>query len=136
LADTLTPRANRLLRPAARIDRQAIGRAAEEVASDYYWAAGYALLGRNVRLGRLEVDLVVRQGPLVIVVEVRTRGRGSRLSAFASVNGPKLRRLKLASQRLWLRLRGDRSIERIRVDVAAVDLSSTPVTIEIARAVC
>jgi putative endonuclease len=105
------------------------------VAADYLAAHGFTILGTNVRLGYLELDIVARKGPLAIILEVRTRGPGSFLSAFASVTGPKRRRLRVAALRLWRRMKHDPTLDRIRVDVAAVDLRTTPVTIEIAEAV-
>lgn len=113
-----------------------LGRAAEEVAADYYRSAGLQLLGRNIRLGALEIDLVVRDGPLVIIVEVRTRRPGALVGAFASISLSKRRRLRAASERLWERLRDDHTIERIRVDALSVDLSRSPVSVEIAEAIC
>ncbi|RYZ60789.1 MAG: hypothetical protein EOP08_14355, partial [Proteobacteria bacterium] len=37
---------------------------------------GYEILWQNLRLGRDELDVVVRQGDVLVVVEVRHRGEG------------------------------------------------------------
>jgi putative endonuclease len=37
---------------------------------------GMSILATNLRLGRLELDVVARDGDTVIVVEVRHRGAG------------------------------------------------------------
>ncbi len=119
----------------ARLTSQRIGARAERVAEDYYRLRGFAIVGQNVRLGHLEVDLVARRGELLVMVEVRARGPRSLQGPFASVAGPKLRRLRLAAQRLWRRFSHDPTLRRLRLDVAAVDLSGPVVTIEVAEAV-
>jgi putative endonuclease len=59
-------------------DAQRIGDAGERLAGLLLEAAGWRILGRNVRIGRDEIDLVaVDPGPppALVVVEVRRRGR-------------------------------------------------------------
>jgi putative endonuclease len=98
-----------------------LGQRAELAVADYLFALGFDLLGRNVRLGHLELDVVARRGTLLVVTEVRTRGPGSFLSAFESVTRTKRRRLALAVDRLWRRHRSWMTgIDRVRIDVAAV----------------
>lgn len=88
---------------------------------DYLVVRGFTILGRNVRLGALELDVVARQGPLVAVVEVRTRGKTSYERPFESLSATKRARLRRAVARLWKdRLDGMKGAERIRIDVAAV----------------
>jgi putative endonuclease len=104
-----------------KADRRAIGRRAEDVVAAYLLARGFSLIARNLRLGALELDLVVRQGPLVAIVEVRTRGAGSFTGPFASVTPEKRQRLLRAAERLWHdTLRGMPDVARVRIDVAAV----------------
>lgn len=107
--------------PRAPVDRRAVGRRAEDAVAAHLEAQGYRVLARNLRLGALELDLVVRRGPLVAIVEVRARGRGSYAGPFASVTPVKQARLLRAADRLWReRLRGTPGVERVRLDVAAV----------------
>ena len=59
-----------------RTHAQALGDAAEELVARRLEADGWRVLGRNVRIGRLELDLVaVDPGPppALAVVEVRWR---------------------------------------------------------------
>jgi putative endonuclease len=105
--------------------RASRGRLAEEAAASYFERSGFVVLGRNVRVGRDEVDLVVRAGELVVIVEVRTRGPGSWLTALASVDRAKRARLRRAGEALWRsRFKRDSSIARMRFDVVAVDLDA------------
>ncbi len=103
------------------MDRRAIGKRAEDAVAIYLAARGFDVLARNLRLGALELDIVARQGPLVAIVEVRTRGPGSFTGPFASVTREKQRRLLRAAERLWRdKLRGMPDVARVRIDVAAV----------------
>ncbi len=82
---------------------------------------GFQIVATNLRLSYLELDVVARRGELVVVVEVRTRGRGAWTSAFGSINGKKRYRIRLAGQRLWQRrYRQDMSVKRLRFDAASV----------------
>jgi putative endonuclease len=56
--------------------RGALGRLGEEQAAAHLVAAGYALVARNWRCARGEIDLVARQGDQVVFVEVKTRRQG------------------------------------------------------------
>jgi putative endonuclease len=101
--------------------KTAIGRHAEEAAAAHLAEQGWVILARNLRLGALELDLVARKGPLVAIVEVRTRGPSSFAGAFASISGAKRARLLRAADRLWrFHLRGMAGVERVRIDVCAV----------------
>ena len=62
--------------PRPRTDAQRRGDAAEDEVARRLEAAGWAILGRNVRMGRFELDLVaVDPGPpaALVVIEVRWR---------------------------------------------------------------
>jgi putative endonuclease len=51
----------------------ALGWWGEARAARFLQARGWVVLARNYRFGRREVDLVVRRGPLLAFVEVKTR---------------------------------------------------------------
>lgn len=102
-------------------DKAAIGALAEEIAAQFLASAGLVILGKNVRVGRAEIDLLVRDGPVVVLVEVRTRGRTSYQRALDSIDKNKQARLRAAGQRLWReRFAKDASIERMRFDAISV----------------
>ena len=54
-------------------DRRALGAAGEMRAAKLLARRGYRIVERNVRVGGVEVDLIVRRGPLIAFVEVKTR---------------------------------------------------------------
>ena len=100
---------------------QRLGRRAENVAAEYLSAAGYTVVDRNLRVGRLEIDLVVRADRLVVVVEVRARGPSSWLRAFDSVDVGKRQRVRKAGARLWNeRFALDPTVDRMRFDIVTV----------------
>jgi putative endonuclease len=108
-----------------------LGRRAEALVLAWLVEQGYEIVATNLRLGALEIDVVARKGPVVAVVEVRTRGKTARTTAFGSVSRTKQMRLRRAGERLWQRrYRHDASVERLRFDVAAVRLDLDPPTIE------
>lgn len=107
------------------------GRRAELAVADFLFARGFTILWRNVRLGALELDVVARRRSLVVIVEVRTRGRGSLLRPFESIGLTKRVRLLRAVDRLWrARLSAVRGIERVRIDAAAVEFSRGATRVE------
>ena len=108
-------------RPQRPHSRKALGNRAERIAEDYLRKQGLEILGRNVRAGRFEVDLVVRDENVVAIVEVRSRSPGAWVTPLASVDAQKRARISAAAQLLWNRhFAKDPSVERLRFDVVAV----------------
>lgn len=94
------------------------------------------VLASNIRVSYLEVDLVIRDGRTLALVEVRTRSASAWTSAFGSVTGLKRERLRRAAERLWRRrYRHDASIDHVRVDVATVAWGPSGAVIEYVKAV-
>ncbi len=84
-------------------------------------AAGFSILALNLRVNRLEIDVVARKDNLVVVVEVRSRGPGAWTTGFGSLDGKKRRRIRIAGERLWKRsFQRDPSVDRMRFDAASV----------------
>ena len=54
-------------------ERHKRGLAGEKTAQRYLEDAGWSLLAHRFRLGRLEIDLIMRKGDVVAFVEVKTR---------------------------------------------------------------
>jgi putative endonuclease len=62
----------------AATPNRALGDEAEEAVARALMAAGWTIFGRNVRVGRDELDIVALEpgaAPSVVIVEVRRRGR-------------------------------------------------------------
>ena len=55
------------------LSRAELGRIGEKTAALWLGERGYAVLGRNLRFGRDEIDLVAESGDTVCFVEVKTR---------------------------------------------------------------
>lgn len=79
--------------PGAGSVRQRSGYAAEAYASDYLSAQGLQFLARNLRCKAGEIDLIVRDGPVLVFVEVRARRNARFGGAAASVNRAKQEKL-------------------------------------------
>ena len=101
------------------------GARAERAVAAHLAASGMEIIALNLRVGRLELDIVARDGPVIAVVEVRSRGSGAWVRALDSIDAKKRDRVRRAGERLWReRFAGDASVERMRFDVAGVDLQA------------
>ncbi|MDE6116692.1 MAG: YraN family protein [Duncaniella sp.] len=49
------------------------GKWGEKVARDYLLAQGYAIMGENVRIGNMEIDIIAMKDSSICFVEVKTR---------------------------------------------------------------
>ena len=114
-----------------------VGRAAEAAVAEDLAMRGLRILGTNIRIGRLELDIVARDGDTVVVVEVRTRGGNSWQTGLTSLVGAKSKRVRAAGEQLWRqRFQRDKSVNRMRFDVAVVVFSDAAAPqIEYARGV-
>ena len=110
--------------------RQLFGRAAEEAAARYLIHDGWRLLGRNVRIGRGELDIVARRGPVLAFVEVKAR-RTHACGAPEDAVGAAKRRQVARLAELWLAARpwALKGIDEVRFDIVAVDCAALPSTI-------
>lgn len=69
----------------------------EALAAAHLTGAGYAILGRNMRLSGCEVDILARDGDAVVVVEVKTRLSAAFGDPIEQVGPAKLHRLVRAA---------------------------------------
>jgi putative endonuclease len=123
-----TVRAARAKRPGApssrkpsgrRTRQQLIGQRAEDIAVDFLRARGLQILERNFRRRLGELDIVARDGDVLVIVEVRSRASDRFGGAAASVDSRKQKRLVRAAAQL-LQQRRDFSHLPVRFDVISV----------------
>ena len=110
--------------------RQLFGRAAEEAAASFLIASGWRLLGRNVRVGRGELDIIARRGPVLAFVEVKARRSGTCGAPEDAVDARKRRQVARLAE-LWLASRpwALRGVSDVRFDIIAVDAETAPATV-------
>jgi putative endonuclease len=85
----------------------------ERRALRHYRLRGYRLLEANARVGRYELDLVLRRGRRVLVVEVKEKGGAAFGHPLEMVDEEKVRRVRTAAA-AWLAAHP----ELARLDVA------------------
>lgn len=84
--------------------RQALGMLGEDLACEELRRRGYAILDRRFRTRSGELDIVARDGRVIVFVEVRARSDGRFGSAFESITWQKRHRLsRMASSYLFLK---------------------------------
>lgn len=98
--------------------KQALGAYGEQVALRHLLEQGMVLLDRNWRCKEGEIDLVLRDGPALVVCEVKTRSSAECGSPHEAVGAVKLERLVRLAER-WCDARGVHPPE-VRVDLVAV----------------
>lgn len=96
------------------------GADAETRALRHLEQAGLKLLARNWRCKGGELDLVMRDGDTLAIVEVRSRTRSGYGSALESVDARKRGHLVHAAQ-LFLAAHGEHAQREVRFDVVAFD---------------
>lgn len=78
-----------------------LGQTGEDVAARMLRRAGLRVLARNWRQGRLELDLVCRDGETIVFVEVKTRSSAAYGGPQGALTAAKRRVLMRAAQ-AWL----------------------------------
>ncbi|MDI7246325.1 MAG: YraN family protein [Bacillota bacterium] len=103
-----------------------IGSAGEDIAARYLESNGFEILERNFRWRAGEIDIVARDGAVLVFVEVKTRRPGPFGSAAEQITARKRRRI-VRTALAYMAGRGMAGVE-CRFDVVAVDLlpSGTP----------
>lgn len=98
--------------------RKELGARAEALVCDHLVARGFKIVGRNVRVGPKELDIIASRPGLLVFCEVRARARSDFGSPLASFDRIKTSRVREAARR-WLHERGIRRVA-VRFDAAAV----------------
>lgn len=96
-----------------------MGRRSEELACRALERAGYAILARNVKDPRFEIDIVARHQGYLVFIEVRARRVGSLVHPLESLTYRKRQRLILGAKQ-YIHRRGLGNVS-VRFDVVAVE---------------
>jgi putative endonuclease len=96
------------------------GRFWEDQAGRYLQARGLRVLEARYRCRFGELDLICADRDSLVIVEVRARGRGSRLKSVETIDAAKRRKLVQAVRHL-LMSRPRWSERPLRFDVVAID---------------
>jgi putative endonuclease len=73
----------------------------ERRALQYYRRRGYRLVDANVRVGRYELDLVLRRGHTLVVVEVKEKSGNGFGHPLEMIDEEKMRRVHTAARAWW-----------------------------------
>jgi putative endonuclease len=98
--------------------RQQQGAEAERAAAELLSAAGYQIVERNFRCKAGELDIIARDGDVLVFVEVRSRSDDDHGHAVEMI-GPAKQRRVVRVARHYLAIAAPR-FERCRFDVVAI----------------
>jgi putative endonuclease len=99
----------------------ALGKEGEDRACAFLQRRGYRILGRNVRSGGVEIDIVASRPRLLVFVEVKTRSSRRAGLPEESVDARKCARI-VRGAASWLQEQA-RPFEQVRFDVIACESS-------------
>jgi len=113
---------------ASRSDpRRALGALGEAQAAEHLARQGYRIVGRNVRAGGVEIDLIVERARILAFVEVKTRSSTRFGRPEEAVDARKQARL-VRGALAWMREHPSRRRRRPRFDVVSiVAVPGTPI---------
>lgn len=104
----------------------ALGRKGEDLAHRYLRNAGFTVVGRNYRPneGESEVDIVARDGEVLVFVEVKTRASDEFGSPDRAIDGEKQNRIVRAARSFATRAGID--WDRVRFDTISILMTQPP----------
>ena len=100
------------------MNKRAFGSAGEDAACDFLTAKGWQIIGRNVRRGRGEIDIIARKKQITAFIEVKRRSSTAFGAPAEAVNTEKQRRIAQAAA-LYMQENGLEDA-RIRFDVIEI----------------
>lgn len=68
-----------------------LGKQGEQLAEEFLTEKGCEIIERNFTYGRLEIDLIMRDGPFIVAVEVKSRKGATRETFIQAVGRTKIR---------------------------------------------
>ena len=112
-----------------KIEANELGKFAEDIAADEYIKEGYAILERNWRLGKIEIDLIARKENIIVFIEVKAR-KGDYMKAEEAMTSDKMRRMIRAADSYLRQQIGDCIY---RFDLVAFNGTKTEYKLEILK---
>ena len=103
------------------------GKFAEELASREYTSQGYAILERNWRMNKIEIDIIAQKEDTVVIIEVKARN-GNDQDPLDTVTRDKRKRMIRAADSYLNRLPGN---VNYRFDIFALTGTRENYTVEI-----
>jgi putative endonuclease len=98
-----------------------LGALGENIAALYLQLGGCTIIERNYRFEHVEIDLIVRDGPCVAFVEVKTRRSAAFGDALDAVSREKLRNVRRAARKYLLAAPPEARAGEYRFDLVALD---------------
>ncbi len=102
--------------------RKKLGKWGESLAAQHLESKGYKILERNWRIGRGEIDLIIKGGQELIFVEVKTR-RGTKMG-FPEEGLTQRKAEKLMTLAQQYIAQNDLDVDW-RIDLVAIELDNT-----------
>jgi putative endonuclease len=108
--------------------RRATGEKAEDLVAERLTAAGWEILERNARTRYGELDIVARDGPALVFVEVKAGREGTAFGPerpILAVDARKQRRVRKLAVAWMAERRGVRPYSQIRFDAIGITFDRT-----------
>lgn len=95
------------------------GKKGEEIALQYLKSKGYTILDQNWRNSRYEIDIVAKEGNIIVIVEVKTRSANSMVDALMAIDVNKRRHLMRAANAYVF---AKKLMEEVRFDIITIGM--------------
>lgn len=105
---------------------QALGKSGENLAALYLNKKGYDLISQNFRIGRYEIDLIMRDNDQLVFVEVKTAKSTVYGDPIESIDHRKVANLLSAAGQYLSTYPGETSI---RIDIVTIKISAVGIEI-------
>ncbi len=93
------------------------GKKGEALAAAYLVSKGYKIVAKNYRFGKAEIDILARNGKLLIVVEVKSRSSKFIKNIAETVTAKKIKLLRTATNHFVL----DKNLDvEVRFDIITI----------------
>lgn len=107
------------------MDNRSFGRVGENSAAIYLEKNGFNIIGRNVYVGRCEIDIIAENGDLLLFVEVKTRRQAPDVKSIygrpaSAVDREKRQNLMSAVRRYLHENRKETEAFQPRIDIIEV----------------